>query len=68
MVCEMEEIIKTPEVETTVLILLLMEYGLREISKVIYQGNGNNVLILLLMEYGLRVSYLCMVSVEWNMS
>ena len=39
----------------TVLILVLMEYGLREVVKTTSTYDNSVVLILVLMEYGLRV-------------
>ena len=39
-----------------VLILVLMEYGLRVLDEVRLNAVGKFVLILVLMEYGLRVS------------
>ena len=48
---------------STVLILVVMEYGLRQMSERIAENEKNDVLILVVMEYGLRQYWLTVMTV-----
>ena len=55
MVCELSSLDYQYDLDEKVLILVLMEYGLRGAWRGYGLTNGGAVLILVLMEYGLRV-------------
>ncbi len=65
MVCE-REFNLSPITTILVLILVLMEYGLRVGGQTAVKGECNGVLILVLMEYGLRVGGQTAVKGECN--
>ena len=56
MVCEWSKYLDVSDICSTVLILVLMEYGLREIVELLNTAVKRAVLILVLMEYGLRAN------------